>query len=78
MQNLVNIKGLHAAKGGSLCKGKPAESGQILHNPDGRARFWCFLRTSGTKGGVPLGPGFPQKSLKIWSVKPLSDFRDTL
>ena len=32
MANLFNIKGLPVGKGLSLCKGKPADSGQIGHN----------------------------------------------
>ncbi len=53
MQNLFNIKG------------KPADSERILHNSEGRARFWCFLRKTGPKGGDPMAPVFrknPSKS----------------
>lgn len=78
MQNLFNIKGFRAAKGGALCKRKPADSGQILHNPEGADQISVLFAQTRPQRGLPLGPGFPQKSLKIWSVKPLSDFRDTL
>jgi len=43
MPNLFTIKGLSADKGCSLFKDKPADSGQIGHNPEGGPNPSNFL-----------------------------------
>jgi hypothetical protein len=42
-----------------------------MQNPLGRAIFWRFLQEIRLEGGKPAAPDFPQKSLKIWPVKPM-------
>jgi hypothetical protein len=72
-----NNKALSAAQGVALCKDKAAVSGRFMQNPCGRAIFWCFLRKIRLEGGEPTAPEFPQKSLKIWPVKPMPEIVTT-
>jgi len=81
MPNLFNIKGLPAEKGFSLCKGKPAESGQIGPNPKGGSYFGAFGGKPDPKGNNPMAPVFHQNHSKydpsnhLWTLGTLSGGR---